>query len=153
MKNFLKKIFTGPEPDEVFVPTPPEVKPKKRTPKAKKETSATEVTDVPVKKKRTSKAKKETPVENPAKVAATAAGEPWVEVTGVELDLDNIGSGNFLLDWNDIFVAKLVKAGYTGNNDVQIVDQWFTSLCRSIAVAEFEQVMADPEKRAQFANK
>jgi hypothetical protein len=74
-----------------------------------------------------------------AKEAATKKGEPYVAVVGVELDPDDVGNGAFELDWNDIFIAKLVKAGYKGRDDAQIVDQWFQDICRNVIMENFEQ--------------
>ena len=48
------------------------------------------------------------------KDAATKRGEPYVSILSVDLDPDDVGNGAFELDWNEIFVAKLVKAGYEG---------------------------------------
>jgi len=74
-----------------------------------------------------------------AKEAATKKGEPYVAVVGVELDPDDVGNGAFELDWNDIFIAKLVKAGYKGRDDAQMVDQWFQDICRNVIMENFEQ--------------
>jgi len=79
---------------------------------------------------------------------ATAAGEPWVGVIGVEIDPDNVGNGSFELDWNDIFLAKLVRAGYKGKTDQQIVDLWFQEICRNVLSEAYEQSQADPIDRA-----
>jgi hypothetical protein len=109
-----------------------------------------------VKKPRAKRKPKEAIVELPpmsltpaeiAKAEATAKGDPWVTVISLDMDMDNVGAGSFNLDWNDIFVARLVKAGYRGADDVQIVDQWFTDLARNIALETFQQEQADPEKR------
>lgn len=107
-----------------------------------------------VKKPRKSKKKAAVPTEtfNPEKEAATLKGEPWVSVLGIELDADNVGSGAFNLDWNDKFVAKLVRAGYRGKTDQDIVDQWFQTICRSVLEETYEQEMADPEKRRKNNN-
>lgn len=83
-----------------------------------------------------------------AKELATQNGEPWVQVVGLELDPANMGNGAIELDFNDIFVARLVKAGYRGKDEHQIVDQWFTDVCRNIVLETFEQEQADPEKRS-----
>ena len=85
-----------------------------------------------------------------AKDTATANGEPWVSVTSVDVDVDNIGNGSFTLDWNDIFVAKLIRAGYKGKVDADVVDMWFTEICRNVVMETYEQEMADPSKRAEF---
>jgi len=74
-----------------------------------------------------------------AKELATKKGEPWVSVLQVELDADDIGNGAFELDWNDVFVAKLVRAGYQGKTDADIVDNWFKTICRNILTEEYEQ--------------
>ena len=66
------------------------------------------------------------------KQKATAKGEPYVKVLSVQIDEENPGEGYFELDWNKPFVEKLREAGYTGNNEEEIIDLWFTSLCRNI---------------------
>ena len=120
----------------VTPPMPQPVKAKKpRKPRAKKEPSPPPLYAAPQ------------PSENLEKLAATAKGEPWVNVTAFELDIDNLSSGSFNLDWNEIFVAKLIRAGYKGKSDIDIVDQWFTQICRNIIEENFEQMMADPDKR------
>lgn len=77
-----------------------------------------------------------------AKEVATDAGEPYVSVVSVELDPDNVGNGAFELDWNDVFVAKLVKSGFMmkkDDTDAEIVDRWFQSVCRNILNENYEQ--------------
>lgn len=81
------------------------------------------------------------------KELASQRGEPWVQIINLELDPNNMGNGAIELDWNDIFVARLVKAGFRGKDDHQIVDQWFTTVCRNIVLETFEQEMADPDRR------
>ncbi len=77
------------------------------------------------------------------KTLATEKGEPWVSILNVELDPNNIGQGAFELDWNEFFVAKLVRAGYKGKDDAQIVDQWFQDVCRNVVLETFEQYEAN----------
>ena len=98
----------------------------------------------PVKKPRAKKVKE---VENPAKAAANKAGEPWVQVLSIDVDKDDPGMGAFELDWNDIFVARLIKSGYQGKNDQDIVDNWFQSVCRNVVLETYQQEQADPEIR------
>jgi DNA-binding transcriptional MerR regulator len=81
------------------------------------------------------------------KELATAAGEPWVNVLAIEVDSADPGQGAFELDWNDIFVARLIKAGYQGKTDQDIVDNWFKTVCRNVLVETYEQMQADPEQR------
>ena len=67
------------------------------------------------------------------KEKATAAGKPFVRVIDVKFDEKNPGDGYFELEWNKHFVAKLEEAGYSGKDENEIVDAWFTTLCRGIA--------------------
>lgn len=102
---------------------------------------------MPAKKTETKPRATKTPVKKStklsAKEAATAKGEPWVTVIQVELDPENIGNGAIELDWNEFFVAKLIRAGYKGKDDAQIVDQWFTDLCRNVVLETYEQYEAN----------
>lgn len=73
---------------------------------------------------------------------ATERGEPWVSVTSVELDPENVGNGAFELDWNDKFITNLVRAGYQqrpGETEDVIVDRWFADVCRNVVAENFEQ--------------
>lgn len=88
-----------------------------------------------------------------AKEAATKKGEPYVTVVSVELDPDNVGNGAFELDWNDIFIAKLVKAGYKGRDDAQIVDQWFQEICRNVIMENYEQWEANQPLETRIVQK
>jgi hypothetical protein len=108
-----------------------------------KEPEVSEVTETPVKPKRKSTAKK-TPAKlkvkgKSPKDIATAKGEPWVSVMSVELDPENIGNGAFELDWNDKFITNLVRAGYKGKDDADLVDQWFADICKNILAENYEQ--------------
>ena len=95
-------------------------------------------------KKKVVKEEPKTPkiVKKSPKEIATEAGEPWVSVTSVELDPDDVGNGAFELDWNEIFVSRLVKAGFMikpSDTDSDIVDRWFQSICRNILNENYEQ--------------
>lgn len=88
--------------------------------------------------------------ENLSKIAATQAGEPYINILSVELDPSNINNGSFELDWNDKFVLNLIRAGYKireDDTDQVIVDRWFQAVCRNIALEIYEQEQADPMKR------
>jgi len=89
------------------------------------------------------KPKEPRPKKKTEKELATERGEPWVSVVQVELDPENIGNGAFELDWNEFFVAKLIRAGYKGRDDSQIVDQWFQDVCRNVVLETFEQYDAN----------
>ena len=84
---------------------------------------------------------------------ATELHEPWVGVLRVDVDPDNLGDGAFELDWNSIFVARLVKNGYRGKNDQEIVEQWFNVVCQNVAAGNYENEIADPEKRRRIQRK
>ena len=83
-----------------------------------------------------------------AKDEATAKGQPWVEVLGIEVDEADPGQGAFELDWNDVFITRLVRAGFQGKTDQDLVDNWFKAVCRNVVTETYEQDQADPEKRA-----
>lgn len=85
-----------------------------------------------------------------AKELATKNNEPYINIISVEVDEKNINSGTFELDWNDKFILNLIRAGYKQRDDDTdqiIVDRWFQSVCRNIALEVYEQEMADPQKR------
>jgi hypothetical protein len=97
--------------------------------------------------KKTPRAKKP---ELTPKEKATVAGEPYISILSVDLDPADINNGSFELDWNDKFVANLIKQGYkirADDSDAQIVDRWFQTVCRNIALEVYEQEQADPDKR------
>jgi hypothetical protein len=81
------------------------------------------------------------------KELATERDEPWVEVLSMDIDKDNPGNGAFELDWNDKFLSNLIRAGYQGKTDQDIVDNWFKAVCRNVIQENFEQEQADPEIR------
>ena len=70
------------------------------------------------------------------KAQATARKEPFVEVISVNFDKDNPADGYFELEWNEIFVENLRKAGYQGTSQEEIVESWFTQLCRGIGAED-----------------
>ena len=84
------------------------------------------------------------------KELATERGEPYVTILSMEIDPENMQAGSFELDWNDKFVANLVRAGYQMNpkdTDADIVDRWFTAVCRNIVLETYEQEQAmNPER-------
>jgi hypothetical protein len=89
-------------------------------------------------------------VEKTEKELATEKGEPYVNILSMEIDQTNMQSGAFELDWNDKFVANLVRAGYQmkpTDTDADIVDRWFTAVCRNIVLETYEQEEAmNPER-------
>ena len=98
------------------------------------------VPSTPPKPKRQPKQPKPKPT---AKELATKKGQPYISVLAMELSPDNIGIGAFELDWNEIFIAKLLNAGYKGTSEEEIVDQWFTDICRNVVMETYEQYEAN----------
>jgi hypothetical protein len=84
------------------------------------------------------------------KELATERGEPYVNILSMEIDPEDMQNGAFELDWNDKFVANLVRAGYQmkpTDTDADIVDRWFTAVCRNVVMETFEQEQAmNPER-------
>jgi len=83
--------------------------------------------------------------EKTEKELATEAGEPYVAVLKMDVDPANLHQGAFELDWNEIFVARLVKAGYMmkkEDQDSEIVDRWFQNVCRHVVMETWEQEQA-----------
>lgn len=84
------------------------------------------------------------------KEIATNNGEPYVAILKMDIDPNDVNNGLFELDWNDKFIINLIKAGYKikkEDTDSQIVDRWFQTVCRNIALEVYEQEEADPDKR------
>jgi hypothetical protein len=85
------------------------------------------------------------PAEKTPKQLATERGEPWVQVLNIDVDTDNLHQGAFELDWNEIFVSRLIKAGYMKkptDTDAEIVDRWFQNVCRHVVMETWEQEQA-----------
>lgn len=96
------------------------------------------------------KPKKEEKPELSLKEIATLNNEPYINILKVDLDPGDINNGSFELDWNDKFILNLIKAGYKFKNedtDEVIVDRWFQTVCRNIALEMYEQQQADPTNR------
>ena len=83
--------------------------------------------------------------EKSQKQLATERGEAYIKIVSFELDIDNPHQGSFELDWNDKFVADLVRAGYQlkkDDTDNDIVDRWFQNICRHVVMETWEQDQA-----------
>ena len=79
---------------------------------------------------------------------ATKNKEPWVAVLDTQVNPDNIRNGFFELDWNNEFIEQLLDAGYSGESNEQIVDQWFQTLIRQMLGEEGQ----DPTTAAGYIN-
>ena len=123
MFDKIKNLFKKPEPVKV--------EPKEKNPRQPKK-----------KKEDTSLSEKE---------KATMAGMPYVNILKMEIDPYDINTGAFELDWNDKFVLNLIKSGFKireDDTDTMIVERWFQTVCRNVALELYEQQQADPENRA-----
>ena len=102
------------------------------------------------KKPAENKAEQPKPKKKSEKDLATERGEPYVAILSMDIDPENMQQGSFELDWNDKFVANLVRAGYqmdAKDTDADIVDRWFTAVCRNIVLETYEQYEAmNPER-------
>lgn len=79
------------------------------------------------------------------KELATERGEPYVAIVGMDINPDNLHEGAFELDWNEKFIANLVRAGYQMEpNEAEnlIVDRWFQNVCRHVVMESWEQEQA-----------
>ena len=104
-----------------------------------------------LKKKKPTKVEQPTPepkepkVKKTEKELATERGEPYVAILSMDINPDNLHEGAFELDWNDKFVANLIRAGYQGKStdtDAEIVDRWFQNVCRNVVLETWEQEQA-----------
>ena len=94
--------------------------------------------------------KKPTKIEKTTKELATEKGEPYVAILGLDVDSENLHQGAFELDWNEKFVANLVRAGYMmkkDDTDAEIVDRWFQNVCRHVVMETWEQEQANNPQR------
>jgi hypothetical protein len=89
------------------------------------------------------------------KELATEKNEPYVAMVRMDIDPNNLHQGAFELDWNEIFVARLVKAGYMmkpDDVDADIVDRWFQNVCRHVVMETWEQEQAIIKGAGQYVN-
>jgi hypothetical protein len=107
----------------------------------KKSKPPVEEPEVKNKKPRAPK-KRQVPSE---KELATANGEPYFKIVNMDVNPENLHEGSFEFDWNDKMVANLVRAGYQmkpTDTDAEIIDRWFTAVCRHVVLETFEQYEA-----------
>ncbi len=79
--------------------------------------------------------------------------EPWVNVISTNFDEGSPTQGFMELEWNAAFIQFLRDNGYEGKTDEELVDKWFTALCKNIGAQMDEEAkfVADadvlPKKR------
>jgi hypothetical protein len=108
------------------------------------------------KKKKTITSEQPTAPQKTEKEVATEKGEPYVNIISMDVDPDNMQNGAFELDWNDKFVANLIRAGYQKDpkdTDADVVDRWFTAVCRNVVLETYEQYEAmNPQRVVKTRN-
>lgn len=106
----------------------------------------------PKKSRKPRKSKQEKELSEKEK--ATLANQPYIKILEMDIDSENINAGSITFDWNDKFVLNLVRAGYKirdDDTDNDIVDRWFQTVCRNIALEVYEQKEADLTVRPKSA--
>ena len=79
--------------------------------------------------------------------------EPWVNVVKTNVDPNDPKQGFMELEWNEAFIKFLREHNYQGKTDEEVVDKWFTDLCKNIGAQmdEESKFVADadvlPKKR------
>ena len=76
------------------------------------------------------------------------SNEPWVNVINTEFDPSNPKQGFMELEWNKAFINFLREHEYTGATDEEVIDKWFTDLCKNIGgqMDEESKFVADADK-------
>jgi hypothetical protein len=80
-----------------------------------------------------------------AKQIATEKGEAYFEILSIDIDPNDINAGAFEFDWNDKMIADLIRHGYQmdqRDTDADIIDRWFTAVCRNVVLETAEQYEA-----------
>lgn len=104
----------------------------------------------PAEKTKTQRQPRKPKQELSAKDLATQRGEPYVTILKFDLDPEDLRSGAFELDWNDKFIANLIRAGYQmkpDDTDSELVDRWFQNVCRNVVLETWEQEQANNPAR------
>lgn len=84
-------------------------------------------------------------IKKSPKELATERGEPYVAILSMDVNPEDLSEGSFELDWNDKFIANLVRAGYQmepNEPENVIVDRWFQNVCRNVVMETWEQEQA-----------
>jgi hypothetical protein len=93
---------------------------------------------------------KEPKVKKTEKELANESGEPYVAILSMDINPENLHEGAFELDWNDKFIANLIRAGYQmkpDDTDAELVDRWFQNVCRNVVLETWEQEQANNPTR------
>lgn len=88
----------------------------------------------------------------PRKPKVTKA-EAKVDVLKFDFDPNNPRIGSLELDWNTEFVELLVKHGYNGTSEEEIVDSWLNDVCRTIILNQFPGAVANSLAGSKVVNR
>lgn len=83
---------------------------------------------------------------------ATDRREPYIEIVTMEVDYNNLNNGSVEFEWNTLWIDQLIRSGYTGKTDADLVDQWYTNVCRNVVMETYEQAQADPSNRTDLGD-
>ena len=78
---------------------------------------------------------------------ATDRREPYIEIVTMDVDYNDLNNGSVEFEWNTLWIDQLIRAGYQGKTDADLVDQWYTNVCRNVVLETYEQANADPVNR------
>jgi hypothetical protein len=71
------------------------------------------------------------------KQCANLKNEPWVAIINSGFEPEKGIDGVFFeFDWNDRWIEFLRNNGYAGHSDEQVIDEWFSDVCRSHGLNE-----------------
>lgn len=71
------------------------------------------------------------------KQRANLKNEPWIGIINSGFDPEQGVDGVFFeFDWNQQWIEYLRTNGYTGRSDEQVIDEWFSDVCRSHSMNE-----------------
>lgn len=80
------------------------------------------------------------------KKLATEKHEPWVGTIKSEFNRKMGKDGfSFELDWNEFFIDMLIKHGYEGSTEGDIVEQWFEDINQSTFMSLLEDDYNDTD--------
>jgi hypothetical protein len=82
------------------------------------------------------------PQKDGEKALATLKGEPWVGLVDDYYDTeDGINGFCFEFDWNEEWILLLQQHGYVGVTDDDIMQQWFSDVCRNEAAETIPEII------------
>lgn len=76
-----------------------------------------------------------------AKQSATIRKKPWSAMINSHISETDATSVEFEFDWNSYWIDYLRENGFTGYTDEQVVDAWFTAVCKTQVMLAEENPM------------